>query len=127
VKVSRVPVIEGLTIEQLLKYAEGVDKVKAYVPELKEWVHVDRKWLCDIIYTIDTVNFQKHIDECLRKKRKTNEVKKNNNMTGIRAEFVSALANSVVFSSKSNQRCLLTILFNDNDLLIPIVSKGRAA
>ena len=125
-KVSRVPVIEGLTIEQLLKYAEGVDKVKAYVPDLKDWIHVGRKWLCDIIYTIDTVNFQKHIDECLRKKRKTN-VEKQNSMTGIRAEFVSALANSVVFSSKSNQCLPLPILFNDYDLLIPIVSKGRAA
>ena len=103
-KLSKVPVIEGLTIEQLLKYAERVDKVKAYVPELKEWVHVDRKWLCDVIYTLDTDKFQKHIDDCLRKKRKTNEVKKNN-MTGIRAEFVSALANSVVFSSKSTNRC----------------------
>ena len=89
-KLSAVPVIEGLTIEKLLKYAEGVAKLKKYVPELKDWVHVDRKWLCDIIYTIDTDNFQKHIDECLRKKRKTNEVKKND-MTGIRAEFVAAL------------------------------------
>ena len=103
-KLSSVPVIEGLTIEQLLKYAEGVDKVKAYVPDLKDWVHVDRKWLCDIIYTIDTVNFQKHIDECIKKRRKSTEEKKNS-LVGIRAEFVSALATSVAFSSKSN-KCL---------------------
>ena len=57
VKISSVPVIEGLTIEELLKYAERVEKVKRYVPDLKEWVHVDRKWLCDIIYTLDTENF----------------------------------------------------------------------
>jgi hypothetical protein len=77
VKVSCVPIIEGLTIEALLKYAAGVEKLKHFVPNLKDWVHVDRKWLCDIIYTIDTANFQKHIDECLKKRRKSTEVKKN--------------------------------------------------
>jgi len=57
VKVSSVPVIEGLTIELILKYARSVEKVKKYVPDLKDWVHVDRKWLCDVIYTLDTDNF----------------------------------------------------------------------
>jgi hypothetical protein len=71
-KYSSVPVIEGLTIEALLKYAEASKTVKSYVPDLKDWVHVDRKWLCDIIYTVDTINFQKHIDQCLKKKRKAN-------------------------------------------------------
>ena len=130
-KKSFVPAIEGLTIEELVKYAGRVEKVKNYVPDLKDWVHVDRKWLCDIIYTLDTENFQRHIDECLKKKRKCNEEKKNT-MVGIRAEFVAALSKSVVFSSKQTHPgtagCHLCY-FCDSLLLtlIPIDSKGRAA
>jgi hypothetical protein len=53
--------IEGLQISELLKYGEG--KFEKYLPDLKDWVHVDRKWLCDVLYTLDTENFNNFVNE----------------------------------------------------------------
>jgi hypothetical protein len=65
-----VPVGEGLTIRQLQEFAESLLSVKKYLPDPDEWVHVDRKWLCDIVFTKETEAFQGYIDGCLSKRVK---------------------------------------------------------
>jgi hypothetical protein len=60
------------------------------VPDLTDWVHLDRKWLCDVLYTLDTESFQKYIEKSLAARRKVVEVKAKE-MVGIRAEFAVAL------------------------------------
>jgi hypothetical protein len=44
--------IDGLQLSEILKYGGG--KYDSYFPDTKDWVHVDRKWLCDVLFTLDT-------------------------------------------------------------------------
>ena len=55
---------------------------------MSDWVHVDRKWLCDLLYTCDTDKFQALIDKS-RAKRRKEVAEKVNTMIGIRAEFAA--------------------------------------
>ncbi len=56
-KVSAVPYIPGLSNADLLQFAIQSKPVQRYVPELTDWVHLERKWLCDVLYTLDTECF----------------------------------------------------------------------
>jgi hypothetical protein len=56
-KLSEVPSIPGLTNAEILKFAILSHRVQRHVPELSDWVHLDRKWLCDVLYTLDTDSF----------------------------------------------------------------------
>ncbi len=60
--VASVPQIEGLTVEDILESQSGKVHVLKYLPDERDWDHIDRKWLCDIIYTLDHKNFQSMID-----------------------------------------------------------------
>lgn len=40
-----------------------------YMPLERDWLHYDRKWICNHLYTLDTENFQVLIDEALAKRR----------------------------------------------------------
>jgi hypothetical protein len=59
VKISSVPMIDGLQLSEILNYGDG--KYDCYFPDKKDWVHVDRKWLCDVLFTLDTEGFQKFV------------------------------------------------------------------
>lgn len=65
VKVSAVPHIEGLTIKDLLDYARTQPALLRYLPDEKDWVHIDRQWLCDVLYTLAPQEIQHMIDEAL--------------------------------------------------------------
>lgn len=56
--VAAVPQIEGLTVEDFTEYARGKQNILKYLPDEKEWHHLDKKWLCDIIYTVDMQGVQ---------------------------------------------------------------------
>lgn len=51
--VSAVPQIEGLTIENILESYKGNRLVLRHIPDERDWVHIDKKWLCDVIFTLD--------------------------------------------------------------------------
>jgi hypothetical protein len=53
VKVAAVPHIEGLTVQDFLAYAKRNPPVLKYLPDERDWVHIDRSWLCNILYTLD--------------------------------------------------------------------------
>ena len=52
-KVSAVPQIEGLTVQYFLEYAKNKPGMLKYLPDARDWVHIDKKWLCDVMYTLD--------------------------------------------------------------------------
>ena len=52
-KVSAVPQIEGLTIQDFLEYAKTKPDFLKYLPDTRDWVHMDRKFICDVMYTLD--------------------------------------------------------------------------
>ena len=53
-KVSAVPQIEGLTVQDFLEYARGKPQMLKYLPDSRDWVHIDKKWVCDLMYTLDS-------------------------------------------------------------------------
>jgi hypothetical protein len=36
-----------------MDFARTKDNVKAYLPDEKDWIHLDRQWLGDVLYTVD--------------------------------------------------------------------------
>jgi hypothetical protein len=54
VKVSAVPQIEGLTIEDFLDHARTKPQLLKHLPDEGDWHHLDKKWVCDVLYTKDT-------------------------------------------------------------------------
>jgi hypothetical protein len=57
VKVAVVPQIDGLTVEDIIDYAKKKNVAQKYLPDEKDWNHIDKKWLCDVIYTCDDSQF----------------------------------------------------------------------
>jgi hypothetical protein len=53
-KVSAVPQIEGLTVQDFLEYAKTKPAMLKYLPDTRDWVHIDKKWLCDVMYSLDS-------------------------------------------------------------------------
>jgi hypothetical protein len=54
VKVSAVPQIEGLSLLDFHIYAQGKPELLKYLPDDDDWRHLDKKWMCDVLYTKDT-------------------------------------------------------------------------
>ena len=52
-KVAVVPHYEGLTAEDFEEFARKRPQLLKYLPNDRDWHHIDKKWLCDIIYTAD--------------------------------------------------------------------------
>lgn len=51
VKVAAVPQIDGLTMEDFAKHARAKPQLLKYLPDEKDWHHLDKKWVCDVLYT----------------------------------------------------------------------------
>ena len=58
VKVAAVPQIEGLKVEDFLKHARKKPALMRYLPDEKDWNHIDKKWVCDVLYTKDQEGIQ---------------------------------------------------------------------
>ena len=54
VKVSAVPQIEGLSVEDFLQYSRGKPELLKYLPDERDWNHLDKKWRCDVLFTKDS-------------------------------------------------------------------------
>jgi hypothetical protein len=90
--------IEGLQVSELLKFIE-LAKISRYFPDVKDWMHVDRKWLCDMLYSLKSQSFDILVNMCIETKRKKSDVAKGY-VVPIRAEFADALKNASICSSK---------------------------
>jgi hypothetical protein len=90
--------IDGLQVSELLKYIEEV-KLSRYFPDVKDWVHVDRKWLSDMLYSLKSQGFDILVNKCIEAKRKKTDVIKGY-VVPIRSEFAEALKNASAVSSK---------------------------
>ena len=53
-KVAAVPQIEGLTVVDFLEYAKQSPNLLRYLPDPRDWVHIDKHWVCDVLYTLDS-------------------------------------------------------------------------
>ncbi len=89
VQVAAVPQIEGLTIEEMLESAHGKPAVLRHLPDERDWDHIDRKWLADVLFTTDKANFEQMIKAAVKARKERLEAKNNMNI-GMRPEFVQA-------------------------------------
>ena len=68
-KVASVPHYEGLSVQDMLDYARKNSQHLKYFPEEQDWLHLDWQWICDVLYTLDTVGIQKMIDDAMRERK----------------------------------------------------------
>ncbi len=97
--VAAVPQIEGLTIDDMLALAEKTPNTLKFIPDKRDWDHMDRKWLSDVLYTVDRVKFEKMIKDAAKERRDRLEEKRNL-VVEMKPEFAAALNNCLNFSSK---------------------------
>jgi len=69
------------------------------LPDERDWEGLNRKWLADIIFTVDRVKFEKMIKDAVKARKERLEEKHNLNVE-MRPEFAQALQNCMSFSSK---------------------------
>jgi hypothetical protein len=81
-----VPQIEGLTVEDMLEFAKQRPNVLRHLPDERDWDHMDRKWLSDILFTTDKANFEAMIKRAVKARKERLEDKNNLNVS-IRPEF----------------------------------------
>ena len=65
----------------------------------RDWVHIDRKWVSDILYTLDKNNFQNFINAAIKSRKERLESTRNL-VVEMRPEFTQALNSCMNFSSK---------------------------
>ena len=96
---AAVPQIEGLTTQDFLDFARRSPPLLKYLPEEKDWVHMDKQWLYDVLYTLDPAGVQRMVDEA-REVRKEKLEESRNLGVFMRPEFFEALNACMTFSSK---------------------------
>ena len=84
--VAAVPQIEGLTVEDMLEVAKTNNNTLRHLPDERDWDGLNRKWVADIIYTVDRAKFEKMIKDAV-KARKDRLEDKNNLNVEMRPEF----------------------------------------
>ncbi len=80
------PQIEGLTVEDMLEVAKTNNNTLKHLPDERDWDSLNRKWVADIIYTVDRAKFEKMIKDDV-KARKDRLEDKNNLNVDMRPEF----------------------------------------
>ena len=97
---AAVPQIEGLTVESMLELAKTSVAVLRHLPDERDWDGLNRKWVADILYTIERAKFEKMIKDAVKARKERLEEKHNLNVE-MRPEFAQALQNCMSFSSNA--------------------------
>jgi hypothetical protein len=98
--VAAVPQIEGLTVESMLELAKTSVAALRHLPDVSDWDGLNRKWVADILYTIERAKFEKMIKDAVKARKERLEEKHNLNVE-MRPEFAQALQNCMSFSSNA--------------------------
>jgi len=78
---AAVPQIEGLTVEDMLDFARAKPAALRLLPDERDWDHMDRKWLCDIRFTVDKANFEKKVKDAVKARKERLEDKHDLNVS----------------------------------------------
>ena len=57
VKVSAVPMIEGLAVKEILGFYQAEMRIANHLPRPREWLRYDRKWICDLCQSLEEEEF----------------------------------------------------------------------
>ena len=97
---AAVPQIEGLTVESMFELAKTSVAALRHLPDERDWDDLNRKWVADILYTIERAKFEKVIKDAVKARKERLEEKHNLNVE-MRPEFAQALQNCMSFSSNA--------------------------
>ena len=50
----------------MLELAKGTPNTLKFLPDKRDWDHMDRKWLSDVLFTVDRVKFEKKIKDAAK-------------------------------------------------------------
>ena len=100
-KFSAVPQIKGLTVIDFLEYAKVKSDFLKILPDSRDQVHMDKKWICNLMYTLDPESIYQMINDSMETRKVKVELSKHLNIN-MRPEFARALDECLNFSSKSN-------------------------
>jgi hypothetical protein len=89
-----------LTVEDMLDFAKSKQATLRHLPDERDWDHLDRKWLADVINSVDKANFERMVKDAVKARKERLEDKHNLNVS-IRPEFAQAFQGCMNFSSKS--------------------------
>ena len=62
-------------MEDFLDYAKKKPGLIKSLPSEKDSLHLDRRFICDLLYSLDSVGIQNLIDKALTKRKKKMEKK----------------------------------------------------
>ena len=66
---AAVPQIDGLALEDFLTMARESLKLRNCLTDERDWQHMNKKWLCDVLFTKDQVKVQRMINEAVKNRR----------------------------------------------------------
>ena len=84
------PQIEGLTVQDFLNYARTRPALLKHLPDERDWVHMDKGWICDLLYTLDSDGIQAMINAAMDERKLKVELSRHLNVH-MRPEFAQAL------------------------------------
>ena len=105
-------------MSDFLEYARKHPRLLEYLPDERDWVHLDKHWLCDVLYTLDEkgINDMIHTAEIIRKKHLE---KSKNLLVDMKPEFADALKNCISFSCKYRVNTILILQFSSSSSQLP--------
>ena len=83
---AAVPQIEGLTVKSMLELAKTSAAALRHLPDERDWDGLYRKWVSDILYTVERAKFEKAIKDAVKARKERLEEKHNLNVE-MRSEF----------------------------------------
>ena len=86
-------------MENFLNHARKKPALLKYFPDEQDWKHLDKKWVCDVMYTQDTQAVTEMIKKAMSDRKKKLE-ESQNLLVGMRPEFAAALQKCESFSCK---------------------------
>jgi uncharacterized phage-like protein YoqJ len=64
-------------VEDMLELAEKHPNTMKFLPDKRDWDHMDRKWLSDVMNTVDRQRFEKMVKDAAREMKARLEDKRN--------------------------------------------------
>ena len=105
IKVAAVPFYQGLTLDDFIKVAKRKPELLKYMPDERDWYRADKKWLCDVLYTLDTEEIQTMID-LARQARHEKQEDHEGLIVEMKPEYAEALKSSSSYSCKLHTEAL---------------------
>ena len=77
-------------MQDFLNYARARPALLKHLSDERDWVHMDKGWICDLLYTLDSDGIQAMINAAMDERKLKVELSRHLNVH-MRPEFAQAL------------------------------------